>query len=162
MFRLNGEGPWLDISQFKSTFYLRLLSNNNAQTSDEIWSQELKTNTEILMDLNLNIDTDILLDLIFEISRSKEGKSLQELVLKCTEELGELSQAVLSFTGAVGCGYKNLDKNDVIEELADVLLVDLAIVAKLGITKEDFKLIIQKKLNKWNEKISNNDKNKKL
>jgi len=100
------------------------------------------------------METDKLLDEIFEISRTKEGKSLQELTLKCSEEVGELAQAVLSFTGACGCTYKKLNKEDVIEELADVFLVNLAMVAKLDITKEEFKAEIERKLNKWVEKVT--------
>jgi len=100
------------------------------------------------------MDTDKLVDKIFEISQTKEGKSLQELTLKCSEEIGELAQAVLSFTGANGCTYKELKKEDVVEELADVFLVNLAMVAKLNITKEEFKSEIEIKLKKWVEKIS--------
>lgn len=101
------------------------------------------------------IDTDDLLDEIFEISISQEGKSLQELTLKCAEEVGELAQAVLSYTGAPGCKYKELKEEDVIEELADVFLVNIAMAAKLNITKEDLKIEIKRKLNKWVEKMSN-------
>ena len=97
------------------------------------------------------METDKLIDDIFEISK-KGGKSLQELTLKCAEEVGELSQAVLSYTGAKGCTYKELSKEDVIEELADVFLVNIAMAQELGITKDELKIEIERKLNKWIEK----------
>jgi NTP pyrophosphatase (non-canonical NTP hydrolase) len=99
------------------------------------------------------METDKLLDEIFEISRTKEGKTLQELTLKCSEEVGELAQAVLSYTGAKGCTYKDLKKEDVIEEIADVFLVNIAMASRLEITKEDLKKEIERKLNKWVEKM---------
>jgi len=100
------------------------------------------------------METDKLIDQILEISTTKEGKSVQELALKCTEEVGELAQAVLSFTGASGSKYKKLKEEHIVEELADIFLVDLALVARMGVSKEDFKLIIEKKLLKWVEKMN--------
>jgi NTP pyrophosphatase (non-canonical NTP hydrolase) len=100
------------------------------------------------------METDKLIDNIFEISKNG-GKTLQELTLKCVEEIGELSQAVLSYTGAKGCKYKELNKEDVIEELADVFLVNIAMAQELGITKEDLKKEIERKLNKWIKKMNN-------
>lgn len=101
------------------------------------------------------MDTDKLLDEIFEVSHTKAGKSLQEMVLKCVEEIGELAQAVLSFTGAEGCEYKELNREHVLEEIADVFLVDIAMAAKLNITKEELKIEIARKLKKWIEKTKN-------
>ena len=98
------------------------------------------------------MDTDKLLDDIFTVSQTKEGKSLQEMALKCSEEVGELAQAVLSFTGAKGCEYKELKKEHVIEEIADVFLVNIAMAARLDITKEELKIEIARKLEKWIEK----------
>lgn len=99
------------------------------------------------------MSTDELIDYILEISNAKEGKSLQEMTLKCAEEVGELAQAVLSFTGAKGCVYKEMKKEHVIEELADVIIVSLAMVARVGIGKEEIKAEIERKLNKWIEKM---------
>ena len=99
------------------------------------------------------MDADKLIDYILEISNTKEGKSLQEQALKCAEEVGELAQAVLSFTGAKGCVYKEMKKEHVIEELADVIIVALAMVAKVGISREEIKTEIERKLNKWIEKM---------
>jgi len=101
-----------------------------------------------------NKSADKLIDQIMEISSTKEGKSVQELALKCTEEVGELAQAVLSYTGASGSMYKKLTEEHIVEELADIILVDLALFARMGMTKEEFKLIIEKKLQKWIEKMN--------
>ena len=75
------------------------------------------------------------------------------MTLKCAEEVGELAQAVLSFTGAKGCVYKEKKKEHVIEEMADVFIVNLAMVARLDITKEEFKIEIERKLKKWLDKM---------
>ena len=76
------------------------------------------------------------------------------MTLKCTEELGEVSEAVLSYTGACGCGYKNKTIDDVKEEIMDVFIVIVAMAAKVGLTKEEFKPIIEGKLNKWQKVIN--------
>lgn len=102
---------------------------------------------------------DKLFDKILEISREKEGKTLVEMTLKCTEELGELSEAVLSYTNTHGCGYKNLGREHVLEELTDVIIVIVALAAKAGISKDEIKGEMEKKLLKWVDKITKNDGN---
>jgi len=97
---------------------------------------------------------DEIIDRIFEISRTKEGKNLLQMALKCGEEYGELSQAVLSYTEAPGCAYKGKTQADVAEEIADVFIVDVAMAVKAGITKEVLKEQILIKMNKWIEKIT--------
>ena len=95
-----------------------------------------------------------IVDRILEISNTLEGKDLVQMTLKCGEELGELSQAVLSHTDAPGCGYKNLGKDEIAEEIADVFIVNVAIAAKAGITKEELKYWLEKKMIKWIDKIT--------
>ena len=94
-----------------------------------------------------------IIDRVLEISNEKEGKTLVEMTLKCAEEVGELSQAVLSYTNACGCGYKNLGIEHVAEEIVDVFLVIIALAAKAGLTQEDMMPIIEEKLIKWQDKI---------
>lgn len=95
---------------------------------------------------------DELVERIFKISNEKEGKSLLEMTIKLSEELGEVSESVLSYTRACGCGYKNKTIDDVKEEIVDVIIVALAMGAKIDLDKDELKYIIEKKLIKW-EKI---------
>jgi NTP pyrophosphatase (non-canonical NTP hydrolase) len=96
---------------------------------------------------------DELIDRILRISNEKEGKSLLEMTLKCSEELGEVSEAVLSYNGVCGCGYKGKTIDDVNEEIIDVFIVIVAMAAKAGLSKEQMIPIIEKKLNKWQKVI---------
>ncbi|MEG2985747.1 MAG: MazG-like family protein, partial [Peptostreptococcaceae bacterium] len=59
-----------------------------------------------------------------------DKKTLVERTLKLSEEVGEVAQAVLSYSDACGCGYKNKTKEDVVEECLDVIIVASAIIAQ--------------------------------
>ncbi|MGL5757046.1 MAG: MazG-like family protein [Paraclostridium sp.] len=84
-----------------------------------------------------------------------DKKTLVERTLKLSEEVGEVAQAVLSYSDACGCGYKNKTKEDVVEECLDVIIVASAIIAQSydnDIDIESVKEIYSKKLSKWKEK----------
>lgn len=84
-----------------------------------------------------------------------DKKTLTERTLKLSEEVGEVAQAVLSYTNACGCGYKNKSKEDVVEECLDVIIVASAIISQSYDNDVDIENIINiynKKLNKWREK----------
>lgn len=69
--------------------------------------------------------------------------------------MGEVAQAVLSYSNACGCGYKNKSKEDVVEECLDVIIVASAIISQSYddiIDLEHVKNIYSKKLDKWKEK----------
>jgi NTP pyrophosphatase (non-canonical NTP hydrolase) len=93
-----------------------------------------------------------ILEKIFEIASKYEKKNLIEMTLKASEELGELSQAVLSYTNTPSCGYKGKTIEDINEEACDLLIVTMAILSRANISKEDMKKMIHKKLDKWLEK----------
>ena len=97
---------------------------------------------------------DKIIDRILEISSTHEGKDITQMTLKCGEEFGELSQAVLSYTKAPACAYKMKTLDDVGEEIADVFIVTVAIAAKAGISKEELKAHIENKLSRWMIKIN--------
>lgn len=97
---------------------------------------------------------DDIIDKILEISKIQESKTLQEMALKCAEETGEMCQAVLSYTDAPACGYKELGIDSVLEEIADVIIVATAMVSKLNLTKDDLNRIIELKVEKWLQKIN--------
>jgi NTP pyrophosphatase (non-canonical NTP hydrolase) len=95
-------------------------------------------------------------ELIQKIYQFKDGKTLKERALKLTEEAGEVAGAVLSYTQAPGCGYKNKTKEDVIEECVDTIIVALNILSAVNdynVDEELIKEIINKKLDKW-EKVT--------
>jgi NTP pyrophosphatase (non-canonical NTP hydrolase) len=83
----------------------------------------------------------------------KEPKTLEQLTLKMSEEVGETSQAVLSYLKANGSEYKRLGINDVKEECVDVILVSLALFYKLAEDENELYELIEKKMNKWKTKM---------
>lgn len=94
-----------------------------------------------------------LVDEIMFVSANKEGKSPLELLGKLMEESGEVAEALLSYGKACGCEYKGKTIEDVAEESVDVLLVILAFMTKIGMTKQDMARHIKSKLAKWQEVI---------
>jgi NTP pyrophosphatase (non-canonical NTP hydrolase) len=83
-----------------------------------------------------------------------EKKSLEQMGLKLSEEVGELSQALLSYLGASGSEYKELGLQDVKEECADVILVALSLVYKLGSDDTELIELMNKKVEKWKDKTN--------
>jgi len=85
----------------------------------------------------------------------KEPKTLEQMALKLSEEVGETSQAVLSYIKASGSEYKQLGIEDVKEECIDVILVALAMFYKLSENDKELHELIRKKLDKWESKSVN-------
>ncbi|MFP3719895.1 MazG-like family protein [Niallia circulans] len=83
-----------------------------------------------------------------------EPKTLEQMALKLSEEAGEVSQAVLSYLNASGSDYKQLNKEDIKEECVDTLLVALSLFYKLSNREEELCDLLDKKMNKWENKIS--------
>lgn len=82
-----------------------------------------------------------------------ETKTLYERGLKLGEEFGEVSEAILSSSGAPGCKYKGKTHSDVLEEAVDVTIVAMSIAGMYAADESALEEIFQKKLNKWKEKI---------
>ena len=93
------------------------------------------------------------LDEIFRLA-DLDKKDLTQKALKLCEEAGEVAQAVLSYTKAPVCGYKNKNQGDILEEVSDVIIVALSIARKLELSKEDINTVIENKLAKWEKKIN--------
>ncbi|MFB7638301.1 MazG-like family protein [Peribacillus butanolivorans] len=85
----------------------------------------------------------------------KEPKTLEQMALKLSEEVGETSQAVLSYLKANGSEYKQLGINDVKEECVDVILVSLALFYKVAENENENELqeLIIRKMDKWQSKM---------
>ena len=90
--------------------------------------------------------------------KDKETKTLIELTLKTSEELGELSEAVLSYTHTPGNAYKGKTQEDVLEEAVDVIQCALAVAfrADPNLTIGQLKGMFQRKLEKWQTKLAEN------
>ncbi len=80
---------------------------------------------------------------------TQEKKTLEQMVLKLSEEVGETSQAMLSYMNANGSEYKQLNISDVKEECADVILVALSLFYKLSSDEEELQQFLSKKVDKW-------------
>ncbi|KZE77001.1 hypothetical protein A9P44_08180 [Paenibacillus polymyxa] len=80
---------------------------------------------------------------------SQEKKTLEQMVLKLSEEVGETSQAMLSYMNANGSEYKQLNISNVKEECADVILVALSLFYKLSSDEEELQQFLSKKVSKW-------------
>ncbi|UUV46111.1 MazG family protein [Bacillus phage vB_BanS-Thrax1] len=89
---------------------------------------------------------------VYDLSIENE-KSLEQIALKMSEEVGEVSQALLSHLKASGSTYKKLGAEDVIEECVDVMIVAYSLIYKLGGTDADIEKLMREKVNKWKEKV---------
>ena len=89
---------------------------------------------------------------IFTLS-PQDRKDLTQKTLKLGEEYGELAQAVLSSEGVFGCGYKNMTREEVLEEGVDVIMVAFSVLEKAGFTQKQVQNMLEKKLIKWWKKM---------
>jgi NTP pyrophosphatase (non-canonical NTP hydrolase) len=87
---------------------------------------------------------------IFKSTRL-DHKNLVEFGLKAAEELGEMSEAILSYSQVSACGYKQLTRDDVVEEAIDVVIVCLAAMAKAypELTIAELNRRTEEKIAKW-------------
>ena len=83
-----------------------------------------------------------------------ETRSIEAKFLKLTEELGELAAEVIALQGQT---YKEFDKENLIEEMADTLLMIFSIFSELltmtETDKEDLFAACETKLIKWESMI---------
>lgn len=79
----------------------------------------------------------------------KDQKSKVQRALKLCEEVGELAAAILSETNAPGCEYKTLDRDDLLQEVADVLIMSHSIIAHYKFTNEEVYDKFMEKCKKW-------------
>lgn len=93
------------------------------------------------------------IELIKEITY-QDKKTLSERALKLSEETGEVSEAVLSYTNACGCSYKHKTRKDILEECTDVIIISLSLICAIS-EEENLKEMFETKIKKWNEKTKN-------
>lgn len=99
------------------------------------------------------IDFNEAVQIIARVTSTKERKNSLMLALKTTEECGELSEAVLSVTGAPGCAYKKKTWSDVDEEAVDVIICAFATAFRTDPDPTRLLAVFHEKLTKWQEKI---------
>ncbi len=87
-----------------------------------------------------------------------DRKTLSQKCLKVTEEVGELAKAILPFDSAPGTNHRFVDKNKILEEIADVHLTNISIAYSLGFTDEEINDMVYKKSIKWSEMQAKEDK----
>lgn len=89
-----------------------------------------------------------ILDYIQELSLM-DKKSLSDKVLKVFEEGGELSKKTLPYVNAHGTLHRMVSKDDLLEEVADLLLVVRSIGYDLGFSHQDIEDKVVEKTAVW-------------
>ena len=88
----------------------------------------------------------------------RDTKNLAEKGLKTSEEVGELSRAILPLVGAHGTNHRVPDVDKVIEECADVVLTAVSIAISLGASVSDFARVLDRNSDYWEFLLDNEDK----
>lgn len=85
---------------------------------------------------------------IKELSK-KDKKTLSQKALKLVEEVGELARVVLPYDSAHGTNHRFIDREALLEEIADVHLTNISIAHSLGFTDDDLNEMMVRKAEKW-------------
>ena len=85
---------------------------------------------------------------IKELSK-KDKKTLSQKALKLVEEVGELARVVLPYDSAHGTNHRFIDREALLEEIADVHLTNISIAHSLGFTEEELSEMMIRKAEKW-------------
>ena len=80
-----------------------------------------------------------------------DKKTLSQKALKTCEEVGELAKAILPFDSAHGTNHRFVDREKILEEIADVHLTNISIAYSLNFTDEEIMNMIHQKSLKWSE-----------
>lgn len=88
------------------------------------------------------------LDYIQQLS-IMDKKSLSDKTLKLFEEGGELSKKILPYVNAHGTLHRFVNKDDILEEIADVLLVARSIGYDMGFSHQDIEDKMMEKSKVW-------------
>lgn len=80
---------------------------------------------------------------------NRDKKSLSQRGLKTSEEVGEMAKRILPFEGADGTNHRVVARDNVLEEVADVILCALSVAHKLEATTEEITHWMGLKAEKW-------------
>ncbi len=83
-----------------------------------------------------------------ELSK-KDKKTLSQKALKLVEEVGELARVVLPYDSAHGTNHRFIDREALLEEIADVHLTNISIAHSLGFTDDELNEMMVRKAEKW-------------
>ena len=98
-----------------------------------------------------------LLNYIKDLSNA-DKKTLSQKGLKLFEEGGELAKKILPFEDAEGTRHRFTNRADILEEVADVILVALSIGYDVNMTEEELEDVMLKKAKYWQELQNNESK----
>jgi hypothetical protein len=99
-------------------------------------------------------------NIIKKLTKS-DKKGLLGKVVKTQEELGELSKLVLPFESQFATNHRFVNKNDILDEVADLLLCVYSIGYGLDFSDEDIESKVIEKSKKWSE-LQNREVNAKF
>lgn len=89
---------------------------------------------------------------------NKDTKTLSQKVVKLFEEGGELAKKSLPYDDAAGTRHRFSNRDSILEEVADVILVALSIGYDLGMDDDDLESFMTAKANYWG-KLQINEEN---
>lgn len=87
----------------------------------------------------------------------RDKKNLIEKNTKAIEELGELAKKVLPFCMSHTTQHRFVDRNGLLEEIADITLVVWSMAFQLGFDVSDIEEMVKSKATIWDEKQSRED-----
>ncbi len=87
----------------------------------------------------------------------REPKSLMELQVKLSEEVGELAAALLHSEGLKKLEVPNA-RDHVLEEACDVIIMSLSILSRFKLNIEDVEKKMQEKMGKWERQIEESER----
>ena len=89
-----------------------------------------------------------LIDYIQNLTRS-DRKTLGQKALKLSEEVGELAKVILPYENAYATTHRFVEREKILEEIADCYLVLTSIAYDLSFDYEDLEKMVAKKVKKW-------------
>lgn len=84
-----------------------------------------------------------------KILNKHDSKNLSQKLAKTVEEVGELASVILPFEDASGTIHRFVERNQILEEVIDVILCAQSIAHELEFTDDEIEAMFKQKLEKW-------------
>jgi NTP pyrophosphatase (non-canonical NTP hydrolase) len=84
-----------------------------------------------------------------KVLTKNDKKTLSQKALKGAEEIGELAKAILPYDGAAGTLHRFTNKENILEEVADTMLVLLSIAYEIGASDDELEEMLHEKATVW-------------
>lgn len=78
-----------------------------------------------------------------------DTKTLTQKALKTSEEVGELAKVVLPYENAAGTLHRFVNRRQILDSAADIILCALSIAHELDYTDQEINDMIHAKATKW-------------